>query len=133
MSLTPSERAEFIRTGRSVKEWIGKTPDTPVPPRVKLRVFEAYEGRCYLSGVKIQPGMAWEVEHKLALCLGGENRETNLAPALKAPHRAKSADDVARKSKADRVRIKHLGLKPKGRGFAGWRKFNGEIVRKEER
>ena len=115
-------------TGRPVPEWIGKTPDTPVPPRVKVRVFEAYEGRCYLSGVKIQPGMKWEVEHKRALCLGGENRETNLAPALVAAHKAKTAQDIGMKSKADRIRMKHLGLKKPSRGFRGHRKFNGDVV-----
>lgn len=26
--------------GRSVEEWIGATPDTAIPPRVRLRVFE---------------------------------------------------------------------------------------------
>lgn len=99
-------------TGRSVPEWVGKTPDTPAPARVRLRVFEAHGGRCYLSGRKIMPGDAWELEHKRALSLGGENRETNLAPALKDAHRAKTADDVARKAKADRVRKKHLGIWP---------------------
>lgn len=113
---------------RSIPEWIGKTPDTPVPARVKVRVFERYNGRCYLSDIKIQPGMAWEVEHRLALCLGGENRESNLAPALKAPHKAKTADDVRIKAKADRQRLAHLGLKPKGRGFGNKaRKFDGSV------
>ena len=113
---------------RSIPEWIGKTPNTPVPPRVKVRVFEAYDGRCYLSGVKIQPGMKWEVEHKLALCLGGQNRENNLAPALVEAHKAKTAQDVGMKSKADRIRMKHLGLKNPSRGFRGHRKFNGDVV-----
>lgn len=98
--------------GRSLPEWIGKTPDTPAPPRVRLRVFEAYGGRCYLSGRKIVPGDKWELEHKLALSLGGENREANLAPALKDAHKAKTASDVKAKAKADRVRKKHLGQWP---------------------
>lgn len=97
-------------TGRSVPEWIGKTPDTPAPARVRLRVFEAHGGRCYLSGRKINPGDKWELEHKLALCLGGENRESNLAPALADAHKAKTAADVGMKAKADRIRMKHLGL-----------------------
>jgi len=119
-------------TGRSVPEWIGKTPDTPVPPRVRLRVFEAYEGRCYLSGRKIQPGDVWEVEHKKALSLGGENRESNLAPALKDAHREKTREDVAAKSKADRIRKKHLGQWPEpvrklqSRGFQNSRRQGGE-------
>jgi 5-methylcytosine-specific restriction protein A len=34
---------------RSVAEWIGKTDNTPVPPRVKMRIFERHNGRCYLT------------------------------------------------------------------------------------
>lgn len=99
-------------TGRAVPEWIGATPDTPVPPRVRLRVFEAFGGVCYLSKRKIRAGDKWELEHVLALTLGGENRERNLAPALIEPHKAKTAEDVATKAKTDRIRKKHLGIAP---------------------
>lgn len=112
---------------RSVPEWIGKTPDTPAPPRVRLRVFEAHGGVCYLSGRKIMPGDAWQLEHPLALVNGGENRESNLAPALTAAHKIKTAEDVAQKAKNDRVRKRHLGIK-KPRTITRWRKFNGEAV-----
>lgn len=110
-------------TGRSVPEWIGATPDTPIPPRVRLRVFEAYGGVCYLSKRKIRAGDKWEAEHVIALANGGENRERNLAPALVEPHKAKTANDVAIKAKTDRIRKKHLGIAPaptrklQGRGF----------------
>jgi 5-methylcytosine-specific restriction endonuclease McrA len=83
---------------RALPEWCGKTPDTPVPPRVRLRVFEAYGGKCYLSGRKIMAGDKWEVEHIIAIINGGENREKNLAPALKDAHREKTAEDLATKS-----------------------------------
>lgn len=56
---------------RAVEEWIGRSDDTPVPARVRLRVFEAYGGRCYLSGRKIMAGDKWEIKHKLAIILGG--------------------------------------------------------------
>jgi 5-methylcytosine-specific restriction protein A len=97
---------------RAVPEWIGATDDTPIPPRVKLRVFEKHAGRCYLSGRKIMPGDAWECDHVLAIINGGQNRESNLAPALKAKHRVKSDDDMAIKSKTARIRAAHLGIKP---------------------
>jgi len=102
---------------RSVPEWIGKTADTPVPPRVRLRVFEAYNGTCYLSGRKIMPGDKWDLEDKIALINGGENRESNKAPALKDKHKEKTAEDVAEKSKVARKRQKHLGIKAKRGGF----------------
>lgn len=103
-------------TRRTVPEWIGATPDTPVPPRVKLRVFEAHSGVCHISGRKIRAGEAWECDHVIALANGGENREGNLAPALASAHRRKTGEDVAEKAKIDRIRKKHLGIiRPAGR------------------
>lgn len=103
---------------RAVGEWIGRDDDTPVPLRVRVRVFERYEGRCYLTGRKIRAGEKWQIEHRIALANGGENREGNLAPALVEPHAEKTKADVALKSKIARTRAKHLGLwKAKTRGF----------------
>lgn len=114
--------------GRSVNEWVGKTPDSVPPVAVKLRVFARAEGRCHLTGLKIQPGDEWDLEHvkPLHLAQPGENlnRESNLAPAKRAPHREKTAAENSAKAKADRIRAKHLGVWPrsktplKGRGFA---------------
>lgn len=123
-------------TKRKVPEWIGKTPDTAIPPRVKLRVFEAHGGKCYLSGIKIGPADKWEVEHILALSLGGENRESNLAPAIPAAHKQKTAEDVKQKAKNERIRKKHLGIQSKkstlaGSKDSGWkRKLNGKTERR---
>lgn len=103
---------------RAVEEWQGKTDDSPVPLRVRVRVFERYEGRCYLSGRKIMAGEKWHVEHRLAIINGGENRESNLAPALVAPHAEKTRDDLALKSKTARIKAKHLGQWPTGQKIA---------------
>ena len=97
---------------RTVKEWIGRTPDSKIPPRVRLRVFEAYGGVCHLSGRKIAAGELWDCDHIIALINGGEHREANLAPALRDKHKAKTADDVAEKAKVARKAKAHLGLKP---------------------
>lgn len=100
---------------RSLDLWVGKDDDAKVPPRVRLRVFEAYGGRCWLSGRKIMPGDAWDLDHKVALINGGRHAEDNLAPALRSKHREKTVADVATKSKVYRQRGKHLGIiKPKG-------------------
>jgi 5-methylcytosine-specific restriction protein A len=111
-------------TGRAVPEWVGKSPDTQAPTRVRLRVFEAHGGRCHISGRKIAAGDAWELEHVKPLHLGGENRESNLAPALATAHREKTSAEMSAKAKADRIRAKHLGVFPasktplRSRGFA---------------
>jgi hypothetical protein len=31
-------------TGRAVKEWIGKSPDSRAPPRVRQRIWEREKG-----------------------------------------------------------------------------------------
>jgi 5-methylcytosine-specific restriction protein A len=115
---------------RSVPEWIGATPDTPVPPRVRLRVFEAHKGVCYLSGRKIGPADKWDLEDIKALCNGGENRESNKAPALRDKHKEKTARDVAEKSETYRMRSRHLGIKNKRPPSIWKRKVSGETVRR---
>lgn len=103
---------------REVPEWIGKHPDQAIPPRVRARVFERYNGICYLSKRKIMAGDKWEIEHVIAIINGGEHRENNMAPALADKHRDKTRDDMALKAKIHRTRNKHIGIaKPKTRGF----------------
>jgi hypothetical protein len=124
---------------RSVKEWIGATDDSPVPPRVKLRVFEAHGGICAETGVKIRSGDAWDCDHEIALINGGENRESNLRPVLRTAHREKTKADISTKVKNDRVRKKALGLhKPKnklpgGRGSKFKIKVGGQVVPRERK
>lgn len=95
---------------RAVTEWFGKHPDAKVPAAVRLRIFRAYEGRCYLSGREIKPGEKWELEHKVALILGGEHRESNLAPALSEFHKTKTAAEMKVKAKTDAIAKKHTGI-----------------------
>ncbi|MEP9376156.1 HNH endonuclease [Aquabacter sp. CN5-332] len=96
---------------RSVEEWIGATPDTQIPPRVRLRVFERAAGRCEVCTRKLAPGDAWQADHTIALVNGGENREANLRCVCGWCHKTKTADDVAEKSRARRVRSKHIGIR----------------------
>lgn len=112
---------------RSVPEWIGAAPDAKIPPRVRARVFGDHGGICYLSNRRIRSGEAWECDHIIALCNGGEHRESNLAPALCEPHKIKTKADVREKSKVARIRKRHLGIK-KPRTITRWRKFNRELV-----
>lgn len=97
---------------RSIPEWIGKTPDSPIPDRVRVRVFEKWNGYCHRTGRKIAAGDKWDCDHIIAIINGGENRESNLAPIHRGkPHKEKTAEDVAIKSKTYRMRAKHLGIK----------------------
>lgn len=108
---------------RSVAEWIGKTENTPIPPRVRLRVFERNQGLCQCGcEMVIFAGDKWETDHLVALINGGENRESNLRTLLAKHHKTKSAEDVALKAMVTRKRMSHLGIKRrKGPPMAGSR------------
>lgn len=116
---------------RSTEEWVAKHDDQKVPPRVRQRVFDRHNGICHLTGRAIQPGEKWELEHIHALILGGEHRESNMAPALASAHKVKTATEMKVKSKIARVRKKHLGIKGEKRsGFNSnfKRKINGDVI-----
>lgn len=106
---------------RAVAEWIGKTDDSKVPPHVRARIFKKEGGRCHLSGRVIRAGEPWDLDHIIALVNGGENRESNLAPALKDKHREKTAADVAEKAEVARKFAMNYGIREpsrlKGQGF----------------
>lgn len=106
---------------RTTQEWIGKTDDARPPDYVRLRVFNKYDGICYLSQRKILASDTWDLEHIHAICNGGENCESNMAPAMTAPHKIKTKADRAIKAKNDRVRKRHIGIKKpstfQSRGF----------------
>lgn len=112
---------------RTTKEWIGKTPDTPVPARVRLRVLLRFDRRCDPTfgaggcGRTIRPGDAWTCDHAIALINGGENRENNLHPLCAWCDPPKTANDVAEKSKTYHKQLRHAGIKikPKGRPLPG--------------
>lgn len=112
---------------RSTQEWCGKHDDQRVPDYVRARIFLRFDGVCHLSNRKIRPGETWELEHVVALCNGGEHRESNMAPALVKPHREKTKRDRAMKAKDDSVRKKHIGVKGR-RTITKWRRFDGSIV-----
>jgi 5-methylcytosine-specific restriction endonuclease McrA len=112
---------------RSVPEWVGKNDDSPIPDRVRLRVFDRYDGRCHLTGRKITASDAWDIDHVVALANGGRHCESNLAPALRDKHREKTGRDVAEKALVYRKRKKYLGIKPKKRTIPS-RRFDGTPI-----
>ena len=110
---------------RATEEWIGKMPDTPVPSYVKLRVYERHGGFCHIAKRKILAGEPWDMEHVKAICNGGENRESNLAPALADKHKGKTAKDRAIKAQTDKSKKKHIGITKQ----SGWnRTYKGRPV-----
>lgn len=123
---------------RSLPEWVGKTADTPAPPRVRVRVFQRTGGCCHVCTRKIAAGDRWECDHVVAVINGGANRESNLAPICGNCHPAKTADDVSTKSKTYRMAAKAAGVKRKGRSSfqtnrdGAWKaKIGGGVVRRD--
>lgn len=106
---------------RALPEWIGETPDTKIPPRVRLRVFERAAGRCQCCTRKIGPSDSWEADHKVALINGGANREGNLQCLCEWCHKPKTAEDVAEKARSARIRKKAAGIKRTSRPLPGSR------------
>ncbi len=123
---------------RSVPEWIARSDDSPIPDRVRVRVFSRYLGRCQCGcGHVIVAGERWDCDHRVALINGGEHREYNLVPLLVAHHKAKTRSDIATKSLTYRKRKAHLGIKRRSRSpmpgskASGWkRKMDGTVVRR---
>ena len=118
---------------RTLPEWIGKTPDTQPPPRVRLRVFEAKGGKCHRCTRKIRPGESWTCEHIVAICNGGANMESNLGLTCTWCLPLKNAQDLSEKAKVYRSKKRHRGLKKKSRfacaRSAKWKKkISGEVV-----
>jgi 5-methylcytosine-specific restriction endonuclease McrA len=109
-------------TARSVPEWIGKTPDSTIPDRVKERIARKAVDTCQHCQRKIAPPLRAEFDHIVSLILGGQHRESNLQLLCDACHKAKTRLDVKLKAKVARVRQKNLGIKRprgqlKGQGF----------------
>jgi 5-methylcytosine-specific restriction protein A len=102
---------------RKRPEWIGKTDDTPAPPRVRQRSFDAAKGICHWCELPIKvPAETWAADHVIAIINGGQNRETNLAPIHGHCHLEKTDADLADKKKVAKVRGKYTGaIRPKGR------------------
>jgi 5-methylcytosine-specific restriction enzyme A len=121
---------------RELPEWIGRTPDAAIPPRIRLRIYDRFGGRCQCGcGRKIAVGESWDCEDEIAIINGGQRRESNLRPFLTEHHKEKTRRDVAVKSKTYKTRSRHVGIKRrKGRPMPGGRnspfkkKLNGEVV-----
>lgn len=128
--------ASGMLTGRATVEWVGKTPDSVPPPHVVARIFLRHFRRCHLSGVEIRPGMNWHVEHIIPLWKGGENRESNMAPALVGMHKIKTAEEAGERAMERKKRQKAFGIKKAKRPMPGsrlspWRrKMNGRLEKR---
>ena len=133
---------------REVEEWVGKTEDTAIPPRVKDRILQRQTDEsgvihCALCEQPIDAKNRPIFDHITALVLAvpGQrlNREGNIhGIGARCCNPEKTAADVSLKSKVASVRRKHLGLDNKRSRFATsrdgkWKqKICGPAVRRDE-
>ncbi len=120
---------------RSVPEWIGKTHDTQIPPRVKLRIFERYFGKCCGCGLKVVGRPAYD--HHIALANGGENRESNIRLLCERCHGDKTKTDVHIKATIQKKKKKRLKLGrsrpiPGSKGSGYRKKLDGTVIKVDE-
>ena len=105
---------------RSVDEWIGSSDDAKIPDRVRVRVFERFNGICQLTGIKLKPG-EWDVHHRVPLKDGGKHVESNLIPVWRVAHREQTGRENRARARINRKKYKHLlpkkAGKIKSRGF----------------
>lgn len=110
-------------TGRSVPLWVGKTPDSEIPRRVKARIWQRCGGRCALTGRKLSATDPHDYDHIKPLWADGIHGEENLQLVSRDKHREKTAEEAGPRAKADRMGAKFRGEWPKskrpllGRGF----------------
>jgi 5-methylcytosine-specific restriction endonuclease McrA len=109
-------------TGRSVEEWRGATPDSKIPPHVRLRVFERFDGICQITRRKIRAGDAWAIDHIVPLADGGSHCETNLVPVLEIAHRQKTGQENTERAKVRAVKSKHFNIRSEKAPMPGSRK-----------
>ena len=98
--------------------------DQAIPPSVKLRIFDLFNGQCAICSSLV---VAAQYDHVRSLCNGGQHRESNLQLLCLPCHQDKTRADVAEKSKVNRIKAKHIGLK-KPRTMTRCRRFDGTIV-----
>ncbi len=98
---------------RKVAEWVGKTDDSMPPARVRLRILRRYDHKDYITGLPIVDGTPWTPDHIIALCNGGKNIESNLAPVIRGKtHKEKTESDLKTRAKIDANSKAAFGLKP---------------------
>ena len=99
---------------RSVPEWIGRNDDAMPHKAVRERLLKIYPV-CYICARPFGDGTTVELDHKIPLYKGGENRESNLRPVHKKCHTEKCREEAADRAKVRNLTLRHSGLQTKSK------------------
>lgn len=72
------------------------------------RVFAAAGGKCQGCGVKLRPGMDYDIDHIIPLSSGGTDDEDNLQMLCEGCHEIKTGGDISDAAKGKRRYTKHV-------------------------
>lgn len=101
------------------------------PMKVRAAAMLRCGGNCEECGRKLVTGDI-EYDHILADGLGGEPTLENCKVICRGCHKAKTRGDVARTSKADMQRKKHLGIKkPSSFQSRFKRRMDGTVIHRD--
>ena len=70
----------------------------------RAEIFMDHGGRCYLCNEKIGVDEIYDLDHEIALDLGGKDEAENLRPAHQDCHRGKTKADIKLIAKGRRIR-----------------------------
>jgi hypothetical protein len=112
-------------------------PDRPKPTKAqKVSAWNRENGICWWCGKPVPfDGPDVQYDHKLPRELSADDSTDNLYPMhTKVCHERKTLDeDRPRITKAHHQERLTTPRQRSGRGFRGWRRFDGTIVRRDER
>lgn len=100
-------------------------------PARRARILAKHNHCCAYPECSEAVGL--EIDHAIALALGGRDHEDNLEPLCPTHHRQKTARDVKLIAKAKRQAKLTAPKVRKASGFRGWRKMDGTIVWRGDR
>lgn len=92
-----------------------------MPPQRRARLFLAGGSRCAVCSRKLGPSDDWDLDHAVALELGGTDDDSNLRVVCEWCHKSKTSDDHASAGHGRRMATKHVVPKRFRQG-KGWRK-----------
>ena len=102
--------------GRAIPEWIGKTADSKIPPRVTLRVSLRYSRKDAITGLPLVKGFHMDHITPLKDWIATPeyphgNVEHNLQPVNAAVNTEKAAQENTARAKVTSLQMKALNIK----------------------